>query len=33
MALGAQRLPLLWMVLREVLLLAAVGLAISIPLR
>jgi macrolide transport system ATP-binding/permease protein len=30
-ALGAQRRPVLWMVLREVTLLAAVGLAISIP--
>src|SRR5580698_3196706 len=32
MALGAQRVPVLWMVLREVLALAAVGLAISIPI-
>jgi macrolide transport system ATP-binding/permease protein len=32
MALGAQRVPVLWMVLREVLVLAAVGLAISIPI-
>ena len=32
MALGAQRLPVLWMVLREVLVLAAVGLAISVPI-
>lgn len=31
MALGAQRSRVLWMVLREVLLLAAVGLAISVP--
>jgi macrolide transport system ATP-binding/permease protein len=31
MALGAQRVPVLWMVLREVLVLAAVGLAISVP--
>ena len=30
-ALGAQRRPVLWMVLREVLVLAAVGLAISVP--
>ncbi len=32
MALGAQRVPVLWMVLREVLVLAAVGLAVSVPL-
>jgi macrolide transport system ATP-binding/permease protein len=32
MALGAQRRPVLWMVLREVLVLAAVGLAISVPI-
>jgi macrolide transport system ATP-binding/permease protein len=32
MALGAQRGPVLWMVLREVCLLAALGLAISIPI-
>jgi predicted permease len=31
-ALGAQRVPVLWMVLREVLVLAAVGLAISVPI-
>jgi macrolide transport system ATP-binding/permease protein len=31
-ALGAQRRPVLWMVLREVLILAAVGLAISVPI-
>ena len=31
MALGAQRGRVLWMVLREVVLLAAVGLAISVP--
>jgi ABC-type antimicrobial peptide transport system permease subunit len=31
MALGAQRSAVLWMVLRRVLLLAAVGLAISVP--
>src|SRR5215467_9877827 len=31
MALGAQRSTLVWMVLRRVLLLAAVGLAISVP--
>jgi predicted permease len=31
MALGAQRRPVLWMVLREVLVLAVVGLAISVP--
>ena len=31
MALGAQRSRVLWMVLREVVLLAAVGLAISVP--
>jgi macrolide transport system ATP-binding/permease protein len=31
MALGAQRPALIWMVLREVLLLAAVGIAISVP--
>ena len=31
MALGAQRGPVLWMVLREVCVLAAVGLAISVP--
>jgi macrolide transport system ATP-binding/permease protein len=31
MALGAQRGPVLWMVLRQVLVLAAVGLAISLP--
>jgi macrolide transport system ATP-binding/permease protein len=32
MALGAQRGAMIWMVLRRVLLLAAVGLAISVPL-
>jgi macrolide transport system ATP-binding/permease protein len=32
MALGAQPRPVLWMVLREVLVLAAVGLAISVPI-
>jgi macrolide transport system ATP-binding/permease protein len=32
MALGAQRGPVVWMVLREVLVLAAVGLAISVPI-
>jgi predicted permease len=32
MALGAQRRPVLWMVLREVLILAAAGLAISVPI-
>jgi macrolide transport system ATP-binding/permease protein len=32
MALGAQRRPVLWMVLREVLVLALVGLAISVPI-
>ncbi len=31
MALGAQRGAVIWMVLRDVLLLAAVGLAISVP--
>ena len=31
MALGAQRSAVVWMVLRRVLLLAAVGLAISVP--
>jgi macrolide transport system ATP-binding/permease protein len=31
MALGAQRSAVVWMVLREVLVLAAVGLAISVP--
>ena len=31
MALGAQRGPVLWMVLREVMVLAGVGLAISVP--
>ncbi len=31
MALGAQRGSVVWMVLREVLILAAVGLAISVP--
>src|SRR5258708_31663412 len=31
MALGAQRVPVLWMVLREVLALAVIGLAISLP--
>jgi macrolide transport system ATP-binding/permease protein len=31
MALGAQRAAVLWMVLREVLMLAAIGLAISLP--
>jgi len=31
MALGAQRRAIVWMVLREVLLFAAVGLAISVP--
>jgi macrolide transport system ATP-binding/permease protein len=31
MALGAQRGPVLWMILREVTVLAAVGLAISVP--
>jgi macrolide transport system ATP-binding/permease protein len=31
MALGAQRGRVVWMVLREVVLLAAVGLAISVP--
>jgi ABC-type antimicrobial peptide transport system permease subunit len=31
MALGAQRRRVLWMVLREVVLLSAVGLAISVP--
>lgn len=31
MALGAQRRPVMWMVLREVLVLAVVGLAISVP--
>src|SRR5262249_22860087 len=31
MALGAQRVAVVWMVLRRVLLLAAVGLAISVP--
>jgi ABC-type antimicrobial peptide transport system permease subunit len=32
MALGAQPRPVLWMVLREVLALAVVGLAISVPI-
>jgi ABC-type antimicrobial peptide transport system permease subunit len=32
MALGAQRRPVLWMVMREVLALAIVGLAISVPI-
>ena len=32
MALGAQRRPVLWMVLREVVVLAVVGLAISVPI-
>jgi macrolide transport system ATP-binding/permease protein len=32
MALGAQRVPVLWMVLREVLALAVIGLAISVPI-
>jgi predicted permease len=32
MALGAQRGPVVWMVLREVMVLAAVGLAISVPI-
>jgi macrolide transport system ATP-binding/permease protein len=32
MALGAQRGPVLWMVLREVLILAGMGLAISLPI-
>jgi ABC-type antimicrobial peptide transport system permease subunit len=32
MALGAQPRPVLWMVLREVLVLAVVGLAISVPI-
>jgi macrolide transport system ATP-binding/permease protein len=32
MALGAQRVPVLWMVLREVLALAVIGLAISLPI-
>jgi ABC-type antimicrobial peptide transport system permease subunit len=32
MALGAQRGPVLWMVLREVIVLAAVGLAVSLPI-
>jgi ABC-type antimicrobial peptide transport system permease subunit len=31
MALGAQRGAVVWMILRRVLLLAAVGLAISVP--
>ena len=31
MALGAQRRTVVWMVLRRVLLLAAIGLAISVP--
>ncbi len=31
MALGAQRQPVLWMILREVLVLAAIGLAVSVP--
>jgi ABC-type antimicrobial peptide transport system permease subunit len=31
-ALGAQRGPVLWMILREVLVLASTGLAISIPI-
>jgi ABC-type antimicrobial peptide transport system permease subunit len=32
MALGAQRGPVVWMVLRDVLVLAGVGLAISVPI-
>ncbi len=32
MALGAQRGPVLWMVLRQVIVLAAVGLAVSLPI-
>jgi predicted permease len=32
MALGSQRGPVIWMVLREVLVLAAVGLAVSVPI-
>jgi len=32
MALGAQRGPIVWMVLRQVIVLAAVGLAISVPI-
>jgi macrolide transport system ATP-binding/permease protein len=32
MALGARRGPVLWMVLREVIILAAAGLAISLPI-
>ena len=32
MALGAQRGPIVWMVLRQVIVMAAVGLAISVPL-
>ena len=31
MALGAQRGPLVWLVLREVLMLAGVGIALSVP--
>ena len=32
MALGAQRGPIVWMVLRQVIVMAAVGLAISVPI-
>ena len=32
MALGAQRASVLWMILREVFLLAVIGLAVSIPI-